>query len=42
MAAFDPHEHGTNTEVAIAAALVVLVALAGVLVRKVQRALGGA
>lgn len=42
MAAFDPHERGTNAEVALTAALVVLVALAGVLVRKAQRALEGA
>ena len=43
MAAFDPHTgRHTTTEVAILATLVVVAALAGVLVRKASRALGGA
>lgn len=43
MAAFDPHVgRVSNLEVAILATLVVVAALAGALVRKAQRALGGA
>lgn len=43
MAAFDPHAgRCSDAEVAIVGALVVIVALAGVLVRKARRALGRA